>query len=32
MMDTATIRVVCGVLAILLLALIILRRRQRAQQ
>jgi len=32
MMDTATIRVVCGVLAVALLALIILRRRQRAQQ
>jgi MYXO-CTERM domain-containing protein len=32
MMETATIRVICGLLAVLLLALIILRRRQRAQQ
>jgi MYXO-CTERM domain-containing protein len=32
MMDTATIRVICGLLAVLLLALVILRRRQRQQQ
>jgi MYXO-CTERM domain-containing protein len=31
-MDPVTIRVICGILAIVLLALIVLRRRQRAQQ
>ena len=31
-MDPVTIRVICGVLAVVLLALIVLRRRQRAQQ
>jgi MYXO-CTERM domain-containing protein len=31
-MDPTTIRVICGVLAIVLLALIVMRRRQRAQQ
>ena len=30
-MDAVTVRVLCGVLAVVLLALIILRRRQRAQ-
>ena len=30
-MDPVTVRIVCGVLAIVLLALIILRRRQRQQ-
>jgi MYXO-CTERM domain-containing protein len=31
-MDPVTIRVICGILAVVLLALIVLRRRQRAQQ
>lgn len=31
-MDALSVRVICGVLAVILLALIILRRRQRAQQ
>ena len=30
-MDAVTVRILCGVLAVVLLALIILRRRQRAQ-
>lgn len=31
-MDPNTVRIICGVLAVALLALIIMRRRQRAQQ
>jgi hypothetical protein len=31
-MDPLTIRIICGVLAIVLLALVVMRRRQRAQQ
>ncbi len=30
-MDAVSVRIICGVLAVVLLALIILRRRQRAQ-
>ena len=31
-MEAVSVRVICGVLAVVLLALIVLRRRQRAQQ
>ncbi len=31
-MDPSTVRIICGILAVALLALIIMRRRQRAQQ
>ncbi len=31
-MEPTTVRIICGVLAVVLLALIIMRRRQRAQQ
>jgi hypothetical protein len=31
-MDESVIRIICGVVAIVLLALIVMRRRQRAQQ
>ena len=31
-MDAVSVRVICGVLAVVLIALIVMRRRQRAQQ
>jgi len=31
-MDAGTVRIICGILAVVLLALIILRRRQRVQR